>query len=340
MNTVDLLKKLTDSAGVSGLEKCTADTVVQLLKKYGDTYTDKLGNVICEIDGEGEPFLLSAHLDRVGMIVTDITDEGFLNVAPCGGVDNRTLCAQQVTVHTHGGDIKGVVISTPPHLQSGDNERKALKTDEALIDIGFSKEDAEKRVQKGDRITVDSDFLQLAGDRVACHALDDRAGVASVLLALEILRERNCARRITVAFTTREEVGGSGAKTASFNAKASELIAVDVSFAMTPDSNRYECSELGKGPMIGISPMLDYEASQKLKAVAIEHEIPYQLEVMGGRTGTDADSMTVAAGGMISSLISIPLRYMHTSVEVVEIADIENTGRLIAEYILGGADNA
>lgn len=339
MNTLEVLKRLTDGAGVSGLEKCTAQIVAKMLTEYGKTYTDRLGNVVCELDGEGEPFLLSAHMDRVGMIVTDITDEGFLNVAPCGGIDNRTLCAQQVTVHARE-DIKGIVISTPPHLQSGENERKALKTDEALIDIGFSKEKAEELVSRGDRVTVDSDFIQLAGDRVAGHAFDDRAGIASILFALEMLKKRHCARKITVAFTTREEVGGSGAKAASFNAGASELIAVDVSFAMTPDSKAEECGLLGKGPMIGISSSLDYEASEQLKAVAIEHEIPYQLEIMGGRTGTDADSMTVAAGGMISSLISIPLRYMHTGIEVVEIGDIENTGRLIAEYILGGADNA
>lgn len=340
MNTVEMLKRLCGAAGVSGLEQSVADTLTDLLGEYGDAHTDRLGNVILELDGEGEPFLLSAHMDRVGMIVTDITSEGFLNVAPCGGIDARTLCAQQVTVHTADGGITGVVISTPPHLQSGDNERKALKPQDALVDIGFSREKAEQLVARGDRVTFDSDFIQLASDRVACHALDDRAGIAAVLYALEILRERKCSRKITVAFTTREEVGGSGAKAAAFNAGASDFIAVDVSFALTPDSNPHDCGVLGKGPMIGISSSLDYCASQKLKAVAIENNIPYQLEIMGGRTGTDADSMTVAAGGMVSSLISIPLRYMHTPVEVVAISDIENTGRLMAEYILGGAVNA
>ena len=339
MNTLDLLKELTLCAGVSGLEKCVADKLVEILSEYGKAYTDRLGNVICEIDGEGDAVLLTAHMDRVGMIVTDITEEGFLNVARCGGIDNRTLCAQPVTVHGKQ-EIKGVVISTPPHLQEEGKERKAIKTEEALIDIGFSKEKAEQLVSRGDRVTVDSDFIQLAGDRVAGHAFDDRAGVVSILYALEILKKRKYAGKIVVAFSTREEVGGMGAKVASFNAKAASLIAVDVSFALTPDSKAQDCGELGKGPMIGVSASLDYEASQALKAVAIERKIPYQLEIMGGRTGTDADSMTIAAGGMVSSLISIPLRYMHTGVEVIEIGDIENVGRLIAEYILGGAENA
>lgn len=142
-------------------------------------------------------------------------------------------------------------------------------------------------------------------------------------------------------FTTREETGGSGARVASFNSDASELIAVDVSFAKTPDSKAEECGVLGKGPMIGIAPSLDGEASEKLRQLAVEKNIPYQLEIMSGMTGTDADSMTCAADGLVSSLISIPLRYMHTGVEVISLSDIENTGSLIAEYILsGGAVNA
>ena len=340
MDLSEVLQQLTEGAGVSGAEAGTAKVIEKYLSEYGKTYTDRLGNLICELDGEGEPFLLSAHMDRVGMIVTYITDEGFLRVDNCGRIDNRTLCAQQVTVHAKE-ELKGVVISTPPHLQGADTKRKALNTNEALIDIGLSAERARELVALGDRVTVDSAFLSLAGDRFACHAFDDRAGVASILYALEILRERENSRKITVAFTTREETGGSGARVASFNSDASELIAVDVSFAKTPDSKAEECGVLGKGPMIGIAPSLDCEASEKLRQLAVEKNIPYQLEIMSGMTGTDADSMTCAADGLVSLLISIPLRYMHTGVEVISLSDIENTGSLIAEYILsGGAVNA
>ncbi|MBE6828100.1 MAG: M42 family metallopeptidase [Ruminococcaceae bacterium] len=335
MDILNILKRLSECDGVSGAEGEISDVCAELLKPFGKTYKDKLGNVICETDGEGDAVLLSAHMDRVGLIVTDITNEGFLNVASCGGIDERTLCAQQVTVHA-SQNLKGVIISTPPHLQDGQNERKALKPDEALVDIGLSKEKAEQLVTRGDRITVDSQFIQLLSDRVAGSAFDDRAGITAILYAAELLKKRKCAKKIIIAFATREEVGGSGAKVASFNSGAKTLIAVDVSFAVTPDSKREECGELGKGPMIGVSASLDYEASKELKAVAIEKRIPYQLEVMGGLTGTDADGMTVAAGGMRSSLVSIPLRYMHTGVEVVSLSDIENTGRLIAEYIISG----
>ena len=340
MEILDVLKKLTDCSGTPGAEQDAVEAAEKYLKQYGKTHTDKLGSLICEIDGEGSGILLDAHIDRVGLIVTSITAEGFLHVAACGGIDKRTLSAQQVTVHGEK-DIKGVIISVPPHLQQSGEDRKTPDFDEILVDIGMNYENAAKAVQPGDRITVDSDFLHLAGDKIASPALDDRCGMAAILYALDILKEKGCNRKITVAFSTREEVGGSGAKVASYNADAEEFIAVDVSFAKTPDSRAEDCGVLGKGPMIGYAASLDKEVSDKLKLLAAEKNIPYQLEIMGGRTGTNADSMSISGHGYRSGLVSIPLRYMHTGVEVISVGDVKNTGRLLAEYILdGGVFNA
>lgn len=338
MDVRQILKDLTIGAGVSGYEQEIVPIAEKYLKEYGDVHTDALGNVILTIDGEGDGVLLDAHMDMVGMIVTAITPEGFLRVDACGHIDTRQLGAQQVTIHGKK-NISGIVISTPPHLQ-GNSENNGMKMSDVLIDTGFSENEIKKIVSLGDRVTVNSEFTELLGDRVSCGALDDRAGMASLICALEYLREKGCEKKITVSFSTREEVGGSGAKTAAFNAEAKELIAVDVSFADTPDSNSEECGELSKGPMIGVSASLDYDMSKKLIGTAKKCDIPYQLEIMGGRTGTDADGMTIARGGFISGLISIPLRYMHTGVEVVSVSDVENTGRLIAEYIAGGNENA
>lgn len=340
MDTLEILKSLTACTGTPGAEKAAVEVAKKYLEEYGKTYTDKLGNLICEIDGKGKGILLDAHIDRVGLIVTSITPEGFLHVGFCGGIDERTLLAQQVTVHSDK-EIKGVIISTPPHLQGADEDRKTPKIDDILVDIGMSYDEASAYVKLGDRITVDSKFLELAGDRVASAAFDDRCGMASILYALEILKSRGCNRKITVAFSTREEVGGSGARVASYNADCEEFIAVDVSFAKTPDSKAEECGVLGNGPMIGYAASLDKEVSDKLKALAIEKRIPYQLEIMGGRTGTNADSMSISGSGYRSGLVSIPLRYMHTGVEVISKTDIENVGWLIAEYIFdGGVLNA
>ena len=338
MDVRQILKDLTIGAGVSGYEQEIVPIAEKYLKEYGDVHTDALGNVILTIDGEGDGVLLDAHMDMAGMIVTAITPEGFLRVDACGHIDTRQLGAQQVTIHGKK-NISGIVISTPPHLQ-GNSENNGMKMSDVLIDTGFSENEIKKIVSLGDRVTVNSEFTELLGDRVSCGALDDRAGMASLICALEYLREKGCEKKITVSFSTREEVGGSGAKTAAFNAEAKELIAVDVSFADTPDSNSEECGELSKGPMIGVSASLDYDMSQRFIGTAKKCGIPYQLEIMGGRTGTDADGMTIAKGGFISGLISIPLRYMHTGVEVVSVSDVENTGRLIAEYIAGGSENA
>lgn len=338
MDVRQTLKDLTIGAGVSGYEQEIVPIAKKYLKEYGDVHTDALGNVILAIDGEGDGVLLDAHMDMVGMIVTAITPEGFLRVDACGHIDTRQLGAQQVTIHGKK-NISGIVISTPPHLQ-GNSENNGMKMSDVLIDTGFSENEIKKIVSLGDRVTVNSEFTELLGDRVSCGALDDRAGMASLICTLEYLKEKGCKKKITVSFSTREEVGGSGAKTAAFNAEAKELIAVDVSFADTPDSNSEECGELSKGPMIGVSASLDYDMSQRFIGTAKKCGIPYQLEIMGGRTGTDADGMTIAKGGFISGLISIPLRYMHTGVEVVSVSDVENTGRLIAEYIAGGNENA
>lgn len=335
MDILEVIEKLTACSGTPGAEGDAVETAEKYLSEYGETRTDKLGNLICEIEGGRSGILLDAHIDRVGLIVTSITPEGFLRIAKCGGIDGRTLLARQVTVYGRE-KIKGVTASVPPHLQRRGEDSKAVEIDDILIDIGMDYENAVKAVQPGDRITVDSELLHLAGKKIAAPALDDRCGIAAVLYALHTLKGRECGRKITVVFSTREEVGGSGARVASYNADAQECIAVDVSFAKTPDSRAEECGILGGGPMIGCAPSLDREISEKLKLIAGEKRIPYQLEIMNGRTGTNADCIGVSGKGFRCGLLSVPLRYMHTGVEVVSLNDVKNTGELLAQYILDG----
>lgn len=336
MDIQSVLRDLTGEAGVSGTEAALFAVCEKYLAQYGSVRQDALGSVVCEIAGEKPGhILLDAHLDRIGLIVTAITEEGFLRIAACGGMDRRILNGQEVTVHGKK-PLFGVIASTPPHLQSGGQERSATAFDEALVDVGLSKADAEQWIAPGDRITLNSDFLQLLGDRISCGALDDRAGIAVLLQTLEHLKDR-AHPTLTIVFSAQEETGEAGARAAAFNAQADACIAVDVSFAKTPDSAAEKCGVIGKGPMIGIAPSLSFEMSAALQEIARKRGIPYQLEVMDGLTGTNADSMTVSRGGMQSGLISIPLRYMHTGVEVVSVRDIENCASLIAAYILGGA---
>jgi endoglucanase len=287
----------------------------------------------------GKPtVMLEAHIDEIGFIVTYIDDDGFLKVGRCGGTDRRLYAAQTVTIHTENGDIKGVICTLPPHVQSDSSE--AMKTEDIAIDIGCeNREEAEKLVSQGDRITIDNKLAKLLGTRVTAKAIDDRAGVAAVLCALELLKGKETAYNIEVLFASQEEVGERGAQIGAFNSSADIALVTDVSFAYTPDAKKHECGEMGKGAMIGVSPSLDKNIANELKALAKDRNIPYQLEIMGGSTGTDADSVCVSHGGIRTGLISIPEKYMHTPVEVVDTEDIMAVGRLMAAFVAGGAKN-
>lgn len=335
METKELLKLLCAAPGVSGDEAAARETVKTLFAPLGEVKTDALGNVLCTYTGtgHGRKILLDAHLDQIGLCVLEITPEGFLRTAPCGGADKRVLCGAEVTVHGKQ-DLYGVVTSTPPHLQK-DGDEKTLP-DTVFIDIGLAADEAKTLVAAGDRVSLRYSFTELFNELVSAPALDDRAGIAVLYRALEFLKIRGCGDTVTVVCSTREETTEGGAKSAAFNAQADLCIAVDVSFAKTPDAKAEECGELSKGPMIGFAPSLTHDVSVGLRQIAAEQQIPYQIEVMGGMSGTNADVIAAEAGGVKTGLLSVPLRYMHTGIEVVSVKDVENTAQLLANYILYG----
>ena len=329
-----LLEKLCAAKGVSGAENRAAKVVSELLGEYMPVKTDPLGSVTGTM-GEGDVhILLDAHLDQIGLVVTAVDEIGFLKVAKCGGSDIRVLAAAEVTVHGKE-DIFGVVTSTPPHLSKPEDSGKAKGFDEIAVDIGMKREDAIKVVSCGDRITFNGRFSKLLGNRVASPSIDDRAGVAAILRCLEMLEGKKLGCKISVLFSVQEETGGSGAQTGAFSIDADEAIAVDVSFATAPGISGEKYASLGGGTMIGFAPSLDYEMSRRLSDIAEKKNIPNQPEVMGGRTGTNCDEIQVAGKGVKTALLSIPLRNMHTAVEVCDLEDIENTAKLMAEYIIG-----
>lgn len=338
MDTIKVLEQLCSAAGVSGGEFPASAAALGLLGKYADnTEIDPFGNVIGYIgNDESKPLLLlDAHIDRIGLIVTYIGDDGFLKVGKCGGIDRRTLLAQTVTIYGKE-PLKGVISTLPPHVAS--DSGKAAKLDEIVIDTGLSGERAKELISQGDFVTVDGVFSALSGNRVCSPATDDRAGVAALLYASELLKdEKELPFRIAVQFAAQEEVGGRGAVISTFNIHPDYAIAVDVSFAQSKGVEASKAGKLGKGPMIGVAASLDREIFRSLVELAKEKEIPYQLEAMGGSSGTDADDIAVSRGGVRTGLVSIPQRYMHTPCEVLEIADIENTGRLVAEFVKKGA---
>ena len=339
MDIKEQLKILTCEPGVSGDEFSASWQAAELLERYAkDVSVDSFGNVtgfISSDDPESKTLMLDAHIDRVGLIVTYINEKGFLSVGSCGSIDVKTLPAQSVTVHGKR-IILGVVSTLPPHVQK---ESKAHEIGDIFIDVGMTKEQAEREISPGDRITVNSCFRELCGDVVSAPAIDDRAGVCAILAALEMLRDKPLRYNLAVCFSAQEETGTRGVKQAAFRIKPDEAIAVDVSFGNTPDSSPKDTAKLQSGVMIGFSASLDKGMSNTLRDLAQKRGIPFTCEVMPSSTGTNADSIGISGSGVKCCTLSFPIRYMHTSVETVNLKDIESTARLICEYIAGGVEN-
>lgn len=322
--------------GVAGAENGAAQAAAEKLSAYMPTEIDTLGNVRGEAPGEGPHILLDAHIDSIGMVVTNVGDDGFLKADKCGGIDIRVLPASEVTVW--GREVLfGVVTSVPPHL-ADDKESQAPGFDKLSIDTGLDAR-AKQLVEPGDRISLTGKGVRMPNSLYCSPSLDDRAGVACILRCLELLKKHSTTCRLSVLFSVQEETGGSGAAVGGFSSPAEEGISVDVSFAHAPGIPREKCGELGKGPMIGIAAPLDGEICARLKAAAKTNRIPYQLEAMGGKTGTNADELSVSGAGMRMGLISIPQRNMHTAAEIISLEDLENASALMAAYIAERGQN-
>ncbi len=246
----------------------------------------------------------------------------------------RIMPAQNVSVHG-SCTIPGVIASVPPHLSGG--EEKVMAVTDVLIDTGYTKNELSEIVSLGDRVTFDTPFMELQGDRIAARSMDDRCGVAAILYALELLKGKELPCNLSVLFSVQEETGENGAEMAGYSINPDIAIAVDVSFACAHGDDPVKCGKMGEGAMIGVSPTLSVELSQALISKAQEENLPWQYEIMNGTTGTNADSFSVCRGGAKTCTVSIPLRYMHTPSEIISLSDIENTGKLIAAWIMGGA---
>lgn len=338
-NLKEMIITLSNANGTPGAEVEIADKIKEYVSGFSNVETDNSGNLVATIEGSEKVFLLDAHMDRIGLIVTGVEDGGFLRVAKCGGMDARVLAAQDVIVWGKE-PVYGVITSTPPHLCAGEDGKKAKDFDDILIDTGLSRDEAEKKISQGDRVTVKAPTEELLNNRIAGAALDDRAGCAAIIRAGEIISQSGNYPTVRLMFSSQEETGGSGATTGSFNIDADECISVDVSFADAPGMPSKKCGKLENGAMIGIAPVLDYEISSKLKEVAKENNIAHQLEMMSDLTGTNADHIAVSKGGIKTGLVSIPLRNMHTGVEIISVDDVESCAQLIAQYVLGGGLDA
>lgn len=339
LNIKEHLKTLTEAHAPSGHEAPIRAILREAWQEYADDFTtDKLGSLIAvkyATNPQNPPrkIMLAAHMDEIGMMVGGIVD-GFIRVHRISGVDNRVLPAQSVIVHGKQS-LRGLVASKPPHLLTEADKKNYPSFEELLIDVGLPAETVNELVQIGDLITMDAPLYELNGKRLAGKAMDDRACVAIVTSALNMLAGMAHAWDVYAVATVQEETGLFGARTAAQMIHPDVVVALDVCFAEQPGVDADEAMEMGGGPTIGMGANFHEKLRLAIRDVAKQYEIKYQDEVIPAASGTDAWATQVANEGIPSALLSLPLRNMHSPVETIDLTDIERTGRLLALFIAG-----
>jgi endoglucanase len=340
MEIVKVLRDLSQASGVSGYEEPVRTVARRAFEPHADGLrTDALGNLIALRKGSrpggvrSRSIMLAAHMDEIGLMVTGF-EEGFIRFTRVGGVDVRTILGQEVLVHGVR-PLPGIVGSRPPHVLSAEEREKPVPLDKLFIDVGLSGERVRELVRVGDLITMHRDFLELAEGYVSGKAFDDRAGVASLAEALVLLGTMRHEWDVYAVATTQEEVGLRGAIASAYGVAPDIAIAVDVGFGAQQGVSDTESVSMDGGPAIAKGPNIHPLMHERLTAIAKDNELPHQLELSPGATDTDAWAIQVAREGIPTALLSIPLRYMHTSVETVCVKDIQRTGRLMALFIAG-----
>lgn len=281
--------------------------------------------------------MLDAHLDEVGLVVTGIKD-GFL-LFKANGVDVRMLPDREMTILTQP-PILGVVACLPPHVLSAEEREKAPEIKDLYVDIGLSQEEAERRIPVGTPMVYRTDFTALGKRQLCAKAMDDRACFAALLRTAELLRDQELDVDLYIVGSACEETGGVGARVLAQGLSPDFCVAVDVTHGKTPDSPKEGAFVMGSGPVVGIGPNMARWMVRRLLDEAEKLGLAVQKEVMEGSSGTNGWELQIANEGIATAVLSVPLKYMHTPVEVVEPGDIEATARLLAAFAehLGGEE--
>jgi putative aminopeptidase FrvX len=332
------LKTLISSSGLSGHETPIRSLIEEAWRLLTDEiHRSRMGNLYglrraVSPDGGPPPpaMLFSTHMDAIGMMVTGVVD-GFLRLTTIGGLDARILPGQLVIVHGRQ-ELLGVVVLPPARLLPERATESTSNLEYLLVDVGLAPEELASLVGVGDLISFAQDPIEMGGGLLAGHSLDNRASVAALTACLQHLQGRRLEWDLWAVASVQEEETLGGAGTAAFELRPTLAVAIDVTFARGPGSPQHATFPLAKGITLGWGPNVHPALYKAFKEAAERLEIPYQLEPLPHSSGTDAMSMQTAAGGIPTMVIGIPLRYMHTPVEIVSMQDIERAGRLLAEF--------
>ncbi len=337
----EILRALCGVGAPSGFERPAVLAARELLEPLVDEiWIDRLGSLVgvrrCGKPG-AKKLLLDAHLDEVGLVVTGIKD-GFL-LFKANGVDVRMLPDREMTILTQP-PILGVVACLPPHVLSAEEREKAPEIKDLYVDIGLSQEEAERRIPVGTPMVYRTDFTALGKRQLCAKAMDDRACFAALLRTAELLRDQELDVDLYIVGSACEETGGVGARVLAQGLSPDFCVAVDVTHGKTPDSPKEGAFVMGSGPVVGIGPNMARWMVRRLLDEAEKLGLAVQKEVMEGSSGTNGWELQIANEGIATAVLSVPLKYMHTPVEVVEPGNIEATARLLAAFAehLGGEE--
>jgi putative aminopeptidase FrvX len=338
-NILPFLKSLLSVPALSGYETPAARLVETEWRPLVDELSlSWLGSIHGFKRGAGvDPrpsIMLAAHMDAIGLMVTQI-EGGFLRITSVGGVDPRILPGQSVIVHTDKEALPGVIVLPPAKLLPDGAGEGVVEIPHLLVDVGLLPSKVASLVRVGDLVSFGTEAVEMSGEIVSGHSIDNRASVAAVTLCLQELQSRSHAWDVWAVATVQEEINFAGSSTSAFQLRPDLAIAIDTTFAKGPGANDWQAFPLGKGPTFGHGPNIHPYLFKQFKELAERLEIPYATEIMPKSSGTDGMAMQITAEGIPNFVLSVPIRYMHTPVEMVTLKDIQRAGRLLAEFIAG-----
>jgi putative aminopeptidase FrvX len=341
----DTLRALLAARGPSGYETAPTAAWCEAARAFGaEVQVDLVGTPSARVAprGDGEPrrLVVMGHIDEIGLIVTHIDDQGYLWFREVGGWDAQILVGQRVVIATRDGDIRGVIGKKPIHLLREEERKKVAEVRDLHIDVGAKDaEQARSIVRVGDVAVIDADPLELPNGRVASRALDNRLGSFVALEAARLVAEQGGAGdwEVVAVAAAQEETTFGGSRTSAFSLQPDAAIVVDVTHASdAPGIDVKEAGkhELGSGAVVSRGSTLNPRLVELLYETAEREQIPFTVEAIGRNTGTDADAVHLSRGGVPTALVSIPLRYMHSPVELVQLDDVHACAQLLAATAL------
>ena len=335
---IAFLKSLISTAGLSGHEEPVLELIEQQWKPLVDQLSrSRVRSLHALKRGRGKgrrpTVMIATHMDAVGMIVTKVMG-GFLKIHQIGGIDPRILPGTPVIVHAKR-DLPGVVVLPPAFTLPESVHDLATDLHHLLVDVGLTAARAAQLVRVGDVVSFDTQPVELAGGTLTGHSLDNRASVAALTICLEELQHKSHAWDVWAVATSQEEETFAGATTSAYSLNPDLAVVIDVTHAKGPGADGWETFALGKGPTLGWGPNLHPFLYRHFEELAKKLEIPVSMETSTSHSGTDAFAVQIAREGIPTMLLGIPLRYMHTAVELIAVKDMQRTGRLLAEFIAG-----